>query len=141
MSHNPAVSRRKFFAVAAGLGAAALGAAESAPAVAGPGIPVPPSPAPLPDLPPVLDASPANFASPPLRRFVTELPRIPTRDAGGTLTAQTSVHRYHPDLPATPVLVTTTAFWVRHCRPGRDSRRRSCSATRSVIIPSPAPST
>ncbi|MGB3699186.1 MAG: multicopper oxidase domain-containing protein, partial [Gordonia sp. (in: high G+C Gram-positive bacteria)] len=68
------------------------------------GIPVPPAPVPLPDVPPVLDASPANFASPPLRRFVTDLPRIPMREAGGTLTAQTSIHRYHPDLPETPVL-------------------------------------
>ncbi|MEI2700917.1 MAG: multicopper oxidase domain-containing protein [Baekduia sp.] len=40
-----------------------------------------------------------TFISPQLRRYVTELPRIPAQAAGGRLTAAASTHRFHPDLP------------------------------------------
>lgn len=96
------LSRRGFFGVASSV--AALGWLRAPSASAGPGAPVPPPPVPIPDLPPPTDPSPLNFASPPLRRFVTDLPRLPTAAASGTLTAQSSTHTYHPDLPATTVL-------------------------------------
>ncbi|GAA4472010.1 multicopper oxidase [Rhodococcus olei] len=96
------LSRRGFFGVAGSV--AAFGWLGAPSASAGPGAPVPPLPAPIPDLPPPTDPSPLNFASPPLRRFVTDLPRLPTAAASGTLTAQSSIHTYHPDLPATTVL-------------------------------------
>lgn len=96
------LSRRGFFGVAGSV--AALGWLGARSAAAAPGAPVPPLPVPIPDLPPPTDPSPLNFSSPPLRRFVTDLPRLPTAVASGTLTAQSSTHTYHPDLPATTVL-------------------------------------
>lgn len=61
---------------------------------------------PLPDLPPIVDASPTNFSSPSLRKFVTELPRIPAIAATEPISLEARVvqHRYHPDLPATAAL-------------------------------------
>lgn len=96
------MSRRRFFGAASGL--AALGWLGATPAAAGPSIPLPPVPLPIPDLPPIIHASPLNFSSPALRRFVDELPRIPTAPASGALTARAAAHRYHPDLPATTAL-------------------------------------
>ncbi|CRK52919.1 putative oxidase [Rhodococcus sp. RD6.2] len=96
------ISRRGFFGLTGS--AAALGWLGAPAASAAPGAPVPPPPVPIPDLPPPVDPSPLNFSSPPLRRFVTDLPRLTTTAAAGTLTAQSSTHAYHPDLPTTTVL-------------------------------------
>ncbi|MGW0045176.1 multicopper oxidase family protein [Rhodococcus sp. NPDC003348] len=95
------LSRRGFFGLAGSV--AAVGWLGAPSASARPGVPIPPPPVPIPDLPPA-GPFPLNFASPPLRRFVTDLPRLPTAAASGTLTAQSSIHTYHPDLPATTVL-------------------------------------
>ncbi|SEL05673.1 multicopper oxidase family protein [Rhodococcus maanshanensis] len=97
------LSRRGFFGMAGSV--AALGWLGARAASAQPGAPVPPPPLPIPDLPPPTAPSPLNFSSsPPLRRFVTDLPRLPTAPASGTLTAQSNTHTYHPDLPASTVL-------------------------------------
>ena len=96
------ISRRGFFGLTGSV--AALGWLGAPSASAAPGAPVPPPPVPIPDLPPATGPSPLNFASPPLRRFVTDLPRLPTSAAAVTLTARSSIHTYHPDLPPTTVL-------------------------------------
>src|SRR5699024_6253706 len=124
----PMISRRGFItATGAALAALPFGARA---ALAGPGIPVPPAPVPIPDLPPLIDASPANFSSPPLRRCLAELPRIGTRPASTALTARTVEHRYHPDLPATTALGYTDESHTGILGPTLVARRGAPDTTR-----------
>ena len=47
--------------------------------------------------------SPLLFHSPPLRRFVQEMPRLPVLTGSRLdMVASTTAHRFHPDLPAVP---------------------------------------
>src|SRR5699024_8223452 len=85
---------------------------------------------PIPDLPPLIDASPANFSSPPLRRCLAELPRIGTRPASTALTARTVEHRYHPDLPATTALGYTDESHTGILGPTLVARRGAPDTTR-----------
>ncbi|QLY31505.1 multicopper oxidase family protein [Nocardia huaxiensis] len=80
-------------------------------------VPLPPPPVPIPPLP-APSFTPLNYHSPPLQPYVDPLPMIETRPAAGELTAMSSMHRYHRDLPETrnwgfdrPVLGPTLEAW------------------------------